>query len=46
VKVEEVPRGKQWYVVYAGPYDSLQHARDQAMALRLQRNLSPIVRGY
>jgi len=46
VRIEEVPRGKQWYVVYAGPYDSLQHARDQAVALKQQGNLSPIIRGY
>jgi general secretion pathway protein A len=46
VKIEEVPRGKQWYVVYAGPYGSLELAREQAAVLRQQGKMSPIVRGY
>jgi general secretion pathway protein A len=46
VRIEEVPKGKPWYVVYAGPYNSLARARAQADALRQQNNISPIVRGY
>jgi general secretion pathway protein A len=44
VKLEEAPKGKQWFVVYAGPYDSLKRALEQASMLKAQQNLSPIVR--
>ncbi len=46
VRIEEVPKGKPWYVVYVGPYDSLEKAHARADALRQRKGISPIVRGY
>ncbi len=36
--------GRQWYVVYTGPYESLDRARADAIALQQQQGLRPIIR--
>jgi general secretion pathway protein A len=36
--------GKGWYVVYAGPFDSLAAAHETAAGLKIKYNVEPIVR--
>jgi general secretion pathway protein A len=43
-KLVESPNGRQWHVVYAGPYDELSSAREAAAALRRQQGVLPILR--
>ncbi len=43
-KLQTTPDGRQWHVVYAGPFDSLQNAQDAAAILRRQQDLRPIIR--
>jgi general secretion pathway protein A len=44
LKMEQTEAGQQWFVVYAGPYDSLQRARDDAATLEQRERLNPIIR--
>jgi general secretion pathway protein A len=46
VRVEETSKGNPWYVVYSGPYDTLEDARSQVEALRQFKNIDPIIRSY
>lgn len=45
-RIEEVTKGRQWYVIYAGPYDTVRDAQDRADSLRQAKKLRPIIRGF
>jgi general secretion pathway protein A len=45
-KAVKTPKGRRWYVVYSGPFDSLQDARMQDRDLRQMKNFNPIIRAY